>query len=261
MLQYDIFKGVARNVEWRLEGGNTVLTFEQLDDTGNVVASPQVMLRKKKINGSLSNGEEIEMEARMSPDGFLKPRIIFNAATQSFMLPPRMPIPVIAAHLLSLGSIALSVLFSSLSPEVAPTIVLGGRPVDLTKSPPHPNYSLFYYFFACLAIGFFLIAAIWSIMRTRTKWIYKVPASTPKEVQAVFVFSLLNLIGAMAPVIPLTELFRRVISNTTGQFPGRINSSLDQISPFLIFLILLNLLTSILYLVMRRNGVSRARRN
>jgi hypothetical protein len=55
-----IFLGMARNIEWKPEGENTILTFqlEQVDDAGNPIVSPQAMAEKKKTNGRLVNDEE-----------------------------------------------------------------------------------------------------------------------------------------------------------------------------------------------------------
>jgi hypothetical protein len=251
MAKNKLYEGVARNVEWRTEGGKTVLTFklEQVDDAGNVIASPQIMLRKKKINGSLSNGEEIELEARMSSDGFLKPRIIFNSSTKSFMLPPRMPITVIVAHLLSLALIASYIVWNTLQLKYIPHIILGGDAV-VVVTPEHRPFVNVHSISALplLALGFFTIAAIWTVIRimqpARRQWLYKVTSGIPKELMAVIAFSLLNFLGAIA-AISVADAKNYYVLTAGVRF---------------YLLILIDLSLVILYLLVFRVGKPRVRR-
>ena len=79
------FRGVARNVEKRLENGYTVLSFrvEQIDDEGNVIDYVQVELRDPRIRGALVDGDEVEVIGKIGKEGILLPKNILNLTTKA----------------------------------------------------------------------------------------------------------------------------------------------------------------------------------
>jgi hypothetical protein len=79
------FRGIARNVEQRLENGYSVLNFrvEQIDNQGNVIDYVQVELREPRIRGTLVEGDEVEVVGKIDKDGILSPTRILNLKTQS----------------------------------------------------------------------------------------------------------------------------------------------------------------------------------
>lgn len=80
-----VFRGIARNVEKRLEDGYTVLYFrvEQIDSEGNVIDYVQVELREPRIRGTLVDGDEVEVMGKIGKDGILSPKTILNLKTNA----------------------------------------------------------------------------------------------------------------------------------------------------------------------------------
>ena len=81
------FRGIARNVQQRVEDSFTVLTFrvERLDSTGNILDYIQVELKDPKIRGTLVDGDEVEVEGEIDKEGILVPRRIRNLRTSSYI--------------------------------------------------------------------------------------------------------------------------------------------------------------------------------
>lgn len=81
------FRGIARNVEQRLENGYTVLAFriEQIDNEGNIIDYVQVELRDPRIKGTLVDGDEVEVVGKIGKEGILIPKKIFNLKTKAYI--------------------------------------------------------------------------------------------------------------------------------------------------------------------------------
>ena len=79
-----VFRGVARNVEWREQDNCTVLAFriEQTDDEGNVINYTPVELREIMIKGTLVDGDKIETVGEIDTEGILIPKRIVNLRTK-----------------------------------------------------------------------------------------------------------------------------------------------------------------------------------
>jgi hypothetical protein len=82
-----VFRGIARNVEQRLENGFTVLAFriEQIDAEGNIIGYVQAELRDPRIKGTLVEGDEVEVIGEIGEDGLLKPEKILNLKTRAYI--------------------------------------------------------------------------------------------------------------------------------------------------------------------------------
>jgi hypothetical protein len=82
-----VFRGIARNVEQRLENGYTVLAFriEQVDNEGNITGYVQVELRDPRIKGTLVDGDEVEVVGEIGKEGLLIPKKILNLKTNAYI--------------------------------------------------------------------------------------------------------------------------------------------------------------------------------
>ena len=82
-----VFRGIARNVEQRLENGYTVMTFriEQVDKEGNIIGYVQVELRDPRIKGTLVEGDGVEVVGKIGEDGLLVPKKILNLKTKAYV--------------------------------------------------------------------------------------------------------------------------------------------------------------------------------
>jgi hypothetical protein len=82
-----VFRGIARNVEQRLESGYTVLTFriEQIGNEGNIIGYVQVELRDPRIKGTLVDGDEVEVVGKIGKEGILLPKKILNLKTSAYI--------------------------------------------------------------------------------------------------------------------------------------------------------------------------------
>ncbi|UCE96487.1 MAG: hypothetical protein JSV51_02485 [Candidatus Bathyarchaeota archaeon] len=82
-----VFRGIARNVEQRLENGYTVLSFriEQIDNEGNITGYVQVELRDPRIKGTLVEGDDVEVVGKIGKDGLLIPNKILNLKTKAYI--------------------------------------------------------------------------------------------------------------------------------------------------------------------------------
>ena len=80
-----IFRGVARNVEWRKEDNINVLAFriEQTDDEGDVINYVPAELREVIIKGTLVDGDEVEAVGNIDKEGILIPKRIVNLRTKA----------------------------------------------------------------------------------------------------------------------------------------------------------------------------------
>jgi hypothetical protein len=79
------YRGIARNVQQREEGGFTVLSFrvERVDREGNILDYVQVELRDPKIRGTVVDGDEVEVQGEIDEYGILIPERIQNLRTQA----------------------------------------------------------------------------------------------------------------------------------------------------------------------------------
>lgn len=80
-------QGIVRNVQWREKNGYTILTFriELLDDEGNITSYVPIELRETMIQGSLVDGDEVNVRGTMNSQGILIPSQILNVRTNSYI--------------------------------------------------------------------------------------------------------------------------------------------------------------------------------
>lgn len=199
-----IFKGNALNVEWRREGEFTVVSFklQQVDEAGNTSKFVPVTVREKKILGSLNDLDEIELDGKIKEDGFLKPKIIYNKTTQSYMKQPRLPLVVIPAFLLSFIFLSIHIVLSALLPESAPIVIVGDATTTVTRTAGAPEWLLQINEISLpLALSLFFIAGIISIIRITCTptlyWLSKLKTRIPAEVRLTLIFSVIFLIGLL----------------------------------------------------------------
>ncbi|NOQ23059.1 MAG: hypothetical protein GQ565_10495 [Candidatus Aegiribacteria sp.] len=198
-----IFRGIARNVEWRNEGKFTVVfcKLEQVDEDGNITNFVPVTIREKKILGNLNDSDEIELGGKIKADGMLKPKIVYNKTTQAYMKQPKLPLVVTLAFLLSCIFLSIHIVSGpTMQPKVIPIKVFGGSAAVVSSSVPVPAWqeqindiSLY------LALSLFIIAAMITLIRiTRAAtpyWLSKLNTRIPVEVRLTLIFSVIFLIG------------------------------------------------------------------
>ena len=138
-----VFRGIARNVNWKKEEEYfDVLTFriERRDNEGNIIDYVPVTM-EGYIKGNLADGDEVEVTGKIDSDGLLNAESIYNIRTQKT----------------GLGLLIIPFIFICLFMIL---VVLGG--VTEWKHGPGPmtGFAMFFFILAIISLVVILIVSV-----------------------------------------------------------------------------------------------------